>query len=176
MRIFTVSIPQPWASLLVLGGKRFDTHARSIAYRGPLLIYAARGIPRGGDELCLTNEHVRRTLSVIPGFRRRRMAALPYGVICGMADVIASHRLTPETHRALGLRYPELSVTNFAIGKYAWEFIDPLVAEPPVPVAMPTARASIDLSDDHPLVAEALRRAADYPLLRLRELHEDTTP
>jgi hypothetical protein len=40
-----ISLIQPWASLVLLGEKRYETRNWSTAYRGPLLIHASKGMP-----------------------------------------------------------------------------------------------------------------------------------
>jgi hypothetical protein len=41
-----LSLWQPWASLIAVGAKTIETRGWSTTYRGPLLIHAARKIPR----------------------------------------------------------------------------------------------------------------------------------
>lgn len=38
----TLSLLQPWATLVVIGAKKFETRSWSTAYRGPLLIHASK--------------------------------------------------------------------------------------------------------------------------------------
>lgn len=48
----TLSILQPWASLLGLGLKKIETRPRYTKYRGPLAIHASTGLPKAAKEAC----------------------------------------------------------------------------------------------------------------------------
>lgn len=50
MRGFTLT--QPWASLVALEAKRFETRSWTTTYCGDLLIHAAKNFPRDCQELC----------------------------------------------------------------------------------------------------------------------------
>lgn len=39
----TLSLTQPWATLVAIGAKKWETRSWSTKYRGPLLIHAAKG-------------------------------------------------------------------------------------------------------------------------------------
>lgn len=52
-----LTLTQPWASLVAIGEKRYETRSWQTPYRGPLAIHAAKGVaPIGGEkafaELC----------------------------------------------------------------------------------------------------------------------------
>jgi len=52
-----LTLTQPWALLVAIGAKRFETRSWNTAYRGPLAIHAAKSLdPVGGEgglrELC----------------------------------------------------------------------------------------------------------------------------
>lgn len=49
-----ITIRQPWASLIALGVKTFETRSRPTSYRGPVMIHAAKAAPQKfvGDFFC----------------------------------------------------------------------------------------------------------------------------
>src|ERR1700744_118543 len=47
-----LTLTQPWASLVALQEKRIETRSWLTAYRGELVIHAAKGFPADCKELC----------------------------------------------------------------------------------------------------------------------------
>jgi len=50
---------QPWATLMAIGAKRWETRSWRMAYRGPLAIYAAAKTPKSVVEWFEKERHVR---------------------------------------------------------------------------------------------------------------------
>jgi hypothetical protein len=50
----TLTLTQPWASLVAFGYKHIETRSWSTSYRGPLAIHAAKGFPRDAKDLCVS--------------------------------------------------------------------------------------------------------------------------
>lgn len=48
----TISLWQPWASLVAIKAKRIETRSWYTSYRGPLAIHAAKVFPKWVHELC----------------------------------------------------------------------------------------------------------------------------
>jgi hypothetical protein len=48
----TLSLYQPWATLVVIGAKKFETRSWATNYRGPLLIHASKKFTREDQRLC----------------------------------------------------------------------------------------------------------------------------
>lgn len=48
----TITLTQPWATLVAVGAKRIETRSWATAYRGPLAIHAAKGFPKWARETC----------------------------------------------------------------------------------------------------------------------------
>lgn len=51
----TLTLTQPWASLVALGQKNIETRSWRTSYRGPLAIHAAKGMSKEDKELCFTD-------------------------------------------------------------------------------------------------------------------------
>jgi len=47
----TISLLQPWASLVAIGAKKIETRSWHTSYRGPLAIHASKGFPKELKEL-----------------------------------------------------------------------------------------------------------------------------
>lgn len=48
----TISLTQPWATLIAIGAKRFETRGWTTSYRGPLLIHASKSFPSWAIKGC----------------------------------------------------------------------------------------------------------------------------
>ncbi len=76
----TLSLLQPWATLVITGAKKLETRAWSTAYRGPLLIHASKG---KAGEIFVDEPAFKK---YIPAFKQ-----LPFGFIIGtvtLTDII----------------------------------------------------------------------------------------
>ena len=130
--IRTISLWQPWASL-VFAGKRWETRSWDTPYRGPLAIHAAqRWTP------------AQRALAASDPFKSALMAAgiyeLPLGKILGKVDLVNVGRCTgdgkiafPGTALLYCVNEPELSFGDFSPGRYAWELENPERLAHPIP-------------------------------------------
>lgn len=144
-----ISLWQPWATLVVIGAKMFETRHWSTKYRGPLAMHAAQ-IKRSARDGFDVEEVFYR-----PEFRRVLQAAgyeaprdLAYGALVGgvrldaCSIVIAKgFHFTHELDRIesgdamLAPDEPELSFGNFTPGRYGWKLSDPRRLSTPVPMS-----------------------------------------
>ncbi len=114
-----ISIWQPWASLIAVGAKRFETRSWPTRYRGPIAIHAARY----WDADCsaeLSRYAVQAGLARCVGIDPLRYtvlkADLPFGAIVAiavLADCVPTSKLRDQI---LG----ERTLGNFAPGRFAW--------------------------------------------------------
>lgn len=72
MNGYALSLTQPWASLVVLGEKQWETRSWPTKYRGELYIHAAKWFPTWAKDMCdgfpcsgLLKKH-RLTLDTLP--------------------------------------------------------------------------------------------------------------
>lgn len=142
MKVSTVKVitlTQPWASLVAIGAKKYETRDWQTPYRGPLLIHAAKGLDglkgvtknpgiTGLYELC-TSDPFFETLFVhgaelINGPERprevfRKPEELPRGRIvaaCDLVECIESPGWPPP-----GCPTDEDAFGNWAKGRFGWE-------------------------------------------------------
>jgi hypothetical protein len=141
-----ISLWQPWAALVVIGAKRFETRHWSTRYRGPLAIHAAQ-IKRSARYHFDVEEVFERSVFQEPlraaGYRDAK--DLAYGAIVGRAQLDAcclvireGFHFTYELERIeagevmLPPPEPELHFGNFTPGRYGWAFSDPRRLTTPV--------------------------------------------
>lgn len=134
----TITLTQPWATLVVIGAKRIETRSWRTQYRGPLAIHGAKGFPRWAAEICY--EEPFRTVLREAGIGY--VSELPRGAVvatCRLVDVL-------PTEAALCLSgvfddYPELDTLqerefgDFHEGRFAWVLEDIKALPEPAPIS-----------------------------------------
>lgn len=128
-----ITIWQPWATLIAIGAKRFETRGWATRYRGPIAIHAAKHID--GDA-CL-QEPIYSTLREHGYLRGQNM--LPRGEIVAVAnlvDCLNSIDTWTDGYVLEGGRYiysPEYEFGDFTPGRFAWEMKDIRKLDTPIP-------------------------------------------
>lgn len=124
--LLALSLTQPWATLVLRGGKRNETRSWRTAHRGWLAIHATRGMagmPAAAIQQVQAHPVYRTLLGDLPA------AQLPRGVVLGvvwLADVlpVSPEHLPTEPERSLGLYLP---------GRYIWRLGEVWALPAPVP-------------------------------------------
>jgi activating signal cointegrator 1 len=128
----TLTLTQPWASLIAIGAKRIETRSWGTAYRGPLAIHAAKGFPRWARDFTLAPvcyEAVQKLGYKTCGW----FPAYPLGAViatCTLIDCVPMKmfRFGPEGE-SLGIgKYTEMLAErpqerefgDYAVGRFAW--------------------------------------------------------
>jgi hypothetical protein len=119
-----LSVAQPWASLIVLGFKQFETRRWHTAYRGLLAIHASSRTSAAARALCRQEPY--RSLLAGAGLEP---GDLPLGKVIGgveIADCVRVEDLVevPEAERGLG---------DFGPGHWAWRLGRPIRLPVPLP-------------------------------------------
>lgn len=131
-----LSLTQPFATLVIIGAKRFETRSWWCRHRGPLLIHASKGFPNWSRamDLCFTEpfhsvleRHF--NCDIENAFRM-----LPLGCILGSVT-LANVMPTPQVADQLNHEddEQELAFGDYSAGRYAWELLNPN----PFPVTIP---------------------------------------
>jgi activating signal cointegrator 1 len=120
-QIKVITLHQPWASLIAMGYKRFETRSYAIKYRGPLAIHAAQLKPRYLEREIYGSIHNRYYKGQLPA-----IDALPLGRIVAICDIVDCQKLT--SHLICAQPGHEKAVGDWGIDRYAWklENIKPL--------------------------------------------------
>ncbi|HWE62912.1 MAG TPA: ASCH domain-containing protein [Chloroflexota bacterium] len=110
MRVYTLSLYQPWASLIAVGAKRVETRSWPTHYRGLLAIHATQRSPKA-DLARATQEPVASALRAA-GYTGPDQ--LPHGAVvalCRLVDCTAIVEPPPSPERDFG---------DYRRGRYAW--------------------------------------------------------
>ena len=86
----TLTLTQPWASLVAIGAKRIETRSWSTSYRGPMAIHAAKGFPGWAQRMC-ESEIFRHALVAGGEAVAEPMQSLPRSVVlctCTLIDCL----------------------------------------------------------------------------------------
>jgi hypothetical protein len=115
-----LSLWQPWASLIAVGAKHWETRSWPTRYRGPIAIHAARH----WDEECswaLSQGIVQAALDPVYGIGGKWIlkSDLPVGAIVAVAELTDCVR----TETLQGQMLSDRSFGNFAPGRFAWRIV-----------------------------------------------------
>ncbi len=117
-----LSLTVPWALLIPLGKKRWETWSWKTSYRGPLLIHAARGLAGMSAQelhtLCNRSPFVE-TFADTPWRVRHHVGtdAFPCGMIVGITDLVA---IVPTDAVVRQIDAAQRAFGNYALGRWAW--------------------------------------------------------
>ena len=103
---------QPWATLVILGRKKFETRSWSTRHRGALVIHASKTFPRDAREFA----------------EALGLSDLPLGSILGVVDLVDCQ----PTQYCPG-RFTEAEYGDFSWGRWAWTLETPRELETPIP-------------------------------------------
>ncbi|MBD0333349.1 MAG: ASCH domain-containing protein [Chitinophagaceae bacterium] len=122
----TLSLLQPWATLVAIGAKKIETRSWYTGHRGELLIHASSG--KAGELIC-KEEPFNKYIS--------DFNALPFGAIIGkvtLVDVVRIEQLELSNSRINQLSLEERAFGDYTLGRYAWLLEDATEFEKPIPV------------------------------------------
>jgi hypothetical protein len=144
-----LSLWQPWATLIAIGAKCYETRSWAVGYRGPIAIHAAKR--QDYDSLALCLEEPFRQELIAGGIRYPKQ--LPFGAIVAVATL-------HDCHLCKGVWVPnpagaphELAFGDFSPGRYAWVLHAVRPLKSPVP-----CRGFQGLWDVPPEIEETIRR------------------
>lgn len=138
-----ISLWQPWASLIAVGAKKFETRSWPTNYRGPIAIHAAKK-PFDTDSFLDRELHPFAEVLGLPDIYS--FDALPYGCIVATARLVDCHEmLDDESGKMLNiyLQRPnyfkeyiqaiERHFGDWRPGRFAWELADVKALPRPIP-------------------------------------------
>ena len=121
-----ISLKQPWATLVILGAKVYETRSWRTSHRGPLAIHAGTTLADDMKRLCSQEPYC----SVLRAAGYRAAIDLPRGAVLGtvtVVDVYATEDLEPES-----LPANELAFGDFRPGRFAWKLANPAPLTTPI--------------------------------------------
>lgn len=152
----TLTLTQPWASLVAIGAKRIETRSWRTDYRGPVAIHAGKGLAdMSNDEyirLCFS-EPFRSAL----GPHYETVKDIPRGVIVALARLVDCDHTYYFTDGIMNKEWMEQyererEFGNYDKGRFAWLLADVQRLAQPIP-----ARGALGLWDWQP--PEDLKKA-----------------
>lgn len=124
-----ITLMQPWASLVALRAKRYETRSWKTNYRGPLAIHSSLNFSKAGRDLCRLEPFA----SALIGNE-----VLPLGCVVAICDLAAVYPTSQEADSlfAVGHDWPESErpFGDFSPGRYAWLLTNVRALENPIPV------------------------------------------
>ncbi|MEG6521107.1 ASCH domain-containing protein [Desulfotomaculum sp. 1211_IL3151] len=130
----TITLWQPWASLVAIGAKKIETRSWATKHRGPLAIHAAKKVD---TNVCVKREFV------IPLNEHGMVMIkdLPVGAViatCNLVDCVEIEsasllRRVARLKNGVEISGNEFVVGFYAPGRYAWILEDVKQLDKPVP-------------------------------------------
>ena len=120
-----ISLLQPWASLIMLGYKEYETRSWGTTHRGPLAIAASAG--KKGREACAPGTD----LAILLANHNLTFDDLPRGAIVGVCQVDSMHKMDETWDLVLG--EVELSCGDYTNGRTAWALSHVQAFATPIP-------------------------------------------
>ena len=112
----TLTIKQPWATLIMQGYKRFEFRSWQTKYRGDLLIHAGKGIDK---------ETMKRLVKYLP-------EELPYGKILGKVKLVDCIKMSPEFKELLLKENSDIYTKSSFQENYGWQVSEVEVFDKPI--------------------------------------------
>jgi len=123
-----ITIWQPWASLIAIGAKEYETRSWSTNYRGPIAIHAAKKEPMINGLPEIIQKAVRAVFHKRYG--SRLVDPTPTGCIVAVAELVEVIRtkdhLPSEQEEMFG---------DWSPGRFAWKFANVTILSNPTPVS-----------------------------------------
>lgn len=120
-----ISLWQPWATLIAIGAKEYETRSWAQSYRGTIAIHAAKRtseiqrVLNKPDMACYLNDE---------GYHK--VQDFPLGAIVAFAKLTAIYR-TEELRPHLSPK--ELQYGDFSNGRFAWRIEQVAILDEPIP-------------------------------------------
>lgn len=126
-----LTIRQPYASLIALGEKQYETRGWKTSYRGELAIHAGAHVPKR-DDFWMCQSNVWRVLdqhglsSDVKKLPRSAVLCIVRLEDCIPAEVLKEQRLVTGSERLFG---------NYIDGRYGWKLTMVEVFDQPIPAS-----------------------------------------
>ncbi|WP_211293112.1 ASCH domain-containing protein [Brunnivagina elsteri] len=116
-----ISLWQPWASLIPLGLKKFETRSWKTSYRGKLLICSTANNPKHYQEYLKIKDKLQ-----LPAWDE---VNFPHGRAIALCDLVDCTEMTPEFIEQQS--QTEINSGDWQVGRYAWklENIQPITEQ-----------------------------------------------
>ena len=126
--IKALSLWQPWASLIAMGEKHYETRSWATDYRGPLAIHAAKRWTLAEVQAFSNFNKWFVGLAEKWDYTNDQMHPLPLGAVVCVAKLVD----VVPTHSLVQISFREYAFGNYAPGRFAWKLELVNVFEQPV--------------------------------------------
>jgi len=125
-----LTLTQPWATLVAIGAKSWETRSWTTGYRGPLAIHASRSLPLRARVLCDTEPFA----GALAAAGYRSAAELPLGACVAVAN-LSDVRPTSSvlSWPVADLQIHEVAFGNYEPGRWMWRLSDVAELKRPIP-------------------------------------------
>jgi hypothetical protein len=134
----TISLWQPWATLVAIGEKQYETRSWVIKYRGLLAIHASKRMDEVQKEYCLQEPF--KSVLEAKGYTSQN---LPLGAIIAVVRIVD---IQPTAGMVKTISRQEKAFGNYMEGRYAWKL--ELVKALAKPIPMAGAQGLFEVADD----------------------------
>lgn len=122
-----LSLWQPWATLVAIESKMFETRHWSTSYRGPLAIHAAKKETKALYALSLSEPFAS---NLVGAGYKYNFSSLPFGAFVAVADLVD---IFPTETIVNSIGEDERAFGDYSPGRFAWKLenlrrIEPLPA------------------------------------------------
>ncbi|MGE7024154.1 ASCH domain-containing protein [Solibacillus cecembensis] len=129
-----ITIKQPWATLIALGEKKFETRSWQTKHRGPLAIHAGQSVDKGACE----------DIEIKLALKKHGITSykeLPTGSVVATAVIVECHKVikdwcefgVAETDKGSKIEGDEYWFGYYDEDCFAWELADVQALGEPVP-------------------------------------------
>lgn len=115
--MIALTVQQPFASLIVIGKKQYETRCWPTDFRGRLIIHAGKGVTPIGAQAFNTN-------------KKNLPFPLPKGMIIGAVDVVDC----VQANKPTDLTDLEKKLGYFTQSYFAWKLANPVRFETPIEI------------------------------------------
>lgn len=109
-----ISLWQPWASLVAIGAKQYETRHWPTDYRGPLIIHAAKRWQIDQRALC----HQQPFLSALLAAGYTKLSMVPFGAYLCIVDLVD---VLPTGHVVDFISDQERAFGDYGPRRFAWK-------------------------------------------------------
>lgn len=129
-----ITIQQPWATLIALGEKQFETRSWKTNHRGTIAIHAGKTIDKEACKDKAIAQALNKHGIVL-------LSDLPVGVVLAQATLKECHQVildndehdTAKTDKGINITGDEYAFGFYEKGRYAWELANVKALETPIP-------------------------------------------
>lgn len=123
-----ISLHQPYANVVALGLKRYETRSWGTSYRGPLAICSAKKWTAEVRD----RVHYLGSYFGLDHFSFAEFIDPPLGAVVALVDLVACVEMTPELIEEVGER--ERKVGDWKARRFAWQLDSVRRLESPLPI------------------------------------------